>query len=261
MNIIVCIKQVPDTNEVKIDKKTNTLIRDGVPSIINPDDKAALESALKLKSKYGGRVTVITMGPPQADYALREALAIGADEAILISSRSFAGSDTLATSLVLSKAIEKIKDFDLVFCGRQAIDGDTAQVGPEIAEHLDLPQVTYVQRIIEVKDELVIVERALEDGFEELEVKLPALLTAVKELEAASYPNMGRIIDAFDNMSVECWSEKDFEIDLDRLGLKGSPTQVVKTFTPEPKGQGIIVEGETDREKVISLIGHLEKAL
>jgi len=197
MNIVVCLKQVPDTNEVKIDPKTGTLIREGVPSIINPDDKNALEEALNLKDAVGAKVTVISMGPPQAEKALREALAMGADEAILISDRAFAGADTLATSRALAGALKKL-DYDIVFAGRQAIDGDTAQVGPEIAEHLDLPQITYVEKI-EVNGEELKVRRALEDGYETIKVKMPVLLTAIKELNHPRYMNIENIFGVFDN--------------------------------------------------------------
>nr|WP_225624647.1 electron transfer flavoprotein subunit beta/FixA family protein [Thermoanaerobacterium thermosaccharolyticum] len=162
MNILVLIKQVPDTNEVRIDPVTKTLIREGVPSIINPDDKNALEEAIRIREKVGGKVTVISMGPTQAEVALREALAMGADEAYLLTDRAFAGADTYATAKALSKAIEKFQ-YDIVFCGRQAIDGDTAQVGPQIAEQLDIPQVTYVRKV-EIEGDKLIVERALEDG-------------------------------------------------------------------------------------------------
>ncbi|NLP30987.1 MAG: electron transfer flavoprotein subunit beta/FixA family protein, partial [Clostridiales bacterium] len=180
MKIVVCLKQVPDTNEVKIDPKTGTLIREGVPSIINPDDKNALEEALVLKEENGAHVTVVSMGPPQAEAALREALAMGADEAILVSDRAFAGADTLATSNALAGALRQL-DYDIIFAGRQAIDGDTAQVGPEIAEHLGLPQVTYVEEVKVNGNELE-VRRAWEDGYETLTVKTPVLLTAIKEL-------------------------------------------------------------------------------
>ena len=180
MNIVVCIKQVPDTNEVKIDPKTGTLIREGVPSIINPDDKNALEEALVLKDKHGANVTVISMGPPQAEKALREALAMGADEAILITDRAFAGADTLATSNALAGALRKLK-YDIIFAGRQAIDGDTAQVGPGIAVHLDIPQITYVEKV-EIDGSSLKVRRAWEDGYETIQVNTPVLLTAIKEL-------------------------------------------------------------------------------
>jgi electron transfer flavoprotein beta subunit len=238
MNIVVCLKQVPDTNEVKIDPKTNTLIREGVPSIINPDDKSALEEALVLKDNYGAHVTVISMGPPQAEKALREALSMGADEAILITDRAFAGADTLATSNALAGTIRKL-DYDIVFAGRQAIDGDTAQVGPEIAEHLNIPQVTYVEKVQITGNELK-VRRALEDGYETISVKTPVLLTAIKELNVPRYMNIKNIYTAFQK-EVKIWSANDIDVDRALLGLAGSPTKVRKSATKEAKGAGELV--------------------
>ncbi|MEW4903700.1 electron transfer flavoprotein subunit beta/FixA family protein, partial [Clostridium tetani] len=221
MNIVVCVKQVPDTTEVKIDPVTGTLIREGVPSIMNPDDKNALEEALRLKESNGAKVTVITMGPPQAESTLREALSMGADEAILISDRAFAGADTLATATALSAAIKKL-DYDIVFAGRQAIDGDTAQVGPEIAENLDLPQITYVEKVEVDKEELK-VRRAWEDGYENIRVKTPVLLTAIKELNEPRYMHVAHIFGAFDK-EIKTWNADFLEVDKSLLGLKGSPT-------------------------------------
>lgn len=238
MNIVVCLKQVPDTNEVKIDPKTGTLIREGVPSIINPDDKNALEEALVLKDNHGAHVTVITMGPPQAEKALREALAMGADEAVLITDRAFGGADTLATSRVLAAAVSKLPH-DIVFAGRQAIDGDTAQVGPEIAEHLNLPQVTYVERV-KVEGEELKVRRALEDGYENIRVKMPVLLTAIKELNQPRYMNMEHIFTTY-KKEITTWTANDMDIDKSLLGLAGSPTKVRKSITKEAKGQGELV--------------------
>lgn len=240
MNIVVCLKQVPNTNEIKIDPVTGTLIREGVPSIINPDDKNALEEALRLKDIHGSHVTVISMGPPQAEVALREALAMGADEAILISDRAFAGADTLATSYALAKAIQKL-DYDIIFAGRQAIDGDTAQVGPEIAEHLDLPQITYVEKMDIIENGLRI-QRAWEDGYEILEVKTPVLLTAIKELNEPRYMNARNIFANYKEKEVKVWSADFIEADKAKLGLKGSPTKVKKSMSKEAKGQGEIVQ-------------------
>ena len=239
MNIVVCLKQVPDTTEVKIDPKTGTLIREGVPSIINPDDKNALEEALVLKEQYGAKVTVISMGPPQAEKALRESLAMGADEAILISDRAFAGADTLATSRALAGALKKL-DYDIVFAGRQAIDGDTAQVGPEIAEHLNLPQITYVEKV-KVEGEELKVRRALEDGYENIRVKMPVLLTAIKELNEPRYMSVKGVYEAF-KKEVKLWSAADIDVDKSLLGLAGSPTKVRRSATKEAKGQGEIVD-------------------
>lgn len=240
MNIVVCLKQVPNTNEVKIDQKTGTLIRKGVPSIINPDDKNALEESLRLKEEFGAKVTVISMGPPQAEDALREALAMGADDAILLTDRAFAGADTLATSYALAKAIKKL-DYDIIFAGRQAIDGDTAQVGPEIAEHLGLPQITYVQKV-EVLDNSLRVQRALEDGYEELEVKRPCLLTAISDLNKPRYMYMQNIPKAL-KKEIKIWTVNDIDADKSKLGLSGSPTKVKKSMTKEPKGTGEVVQG------------------
>ncbi len=236
MKIVVCLKQVPDTTEVKIDPKTGTLIREGVPSIINPDDKNALEEALAL----GAEVTVISMGPPQAEKALREALAMGAHKAILITDRAFAGADTLATSHALAGAINKL-EYDIIFAGRQAIDGDTAQVGPEIAEHIGLPQVTYVEKIESVEEDGTIrVRRAWEDGYEVIRVKTPVLLTAIKELNKPRYMNMKNIFECY-NKEITIWNADDIGVDKSLLGLAGSPTKVKKSSTKEAKGQGEIV--------------------
>ncbi len=240
MNIVVCIKQVPDTNEVKIDQVTGTLIREGVPSIINPDDKNALEEALRLKDNHGAHVTVISMGPPQAEKALREALAMGADEAVLVSDRAFAGSDTLATSHTLVATIKKI-GYDVIFAGRQAIDGDTAQVGPEMAELLDIPQITYVENVDIIKGGLK-VRRAWEDGYEDIEVKTPVLLTAIKELNEPRYMNIKNIFEMFQNKEVKVWNATDIGADVTLLGLKGSPTKVKKSMTKEPKGKGELIQ-------------------
>ncbi|ABK62472.1 MULTISPECIES: electron transfer flavoprotein subunit beta/FixA family protein [Clostridium] len=238
MKIVVCLKQVPDTNQVKIDPVTGTLVREGVPSIINPEDKNALEEALRLKDENGATVTVISMGPPQAEAALREAMAMGADDAILISDRAFAGADTLATSYALAGALKKL-EYDLILAGRQAIDGDTAQVGPEIAEHLGIPQITYVEKV-DVEGDTLKVRRALENGYEILKVQTPCLLTAIKELNEPRYMSMKNIFGVFDK-EVKVWSADDIDVDKALLGLKGSPTKVKRSMTKEAKGQGEVV--------------------
>ncbi|GAA0108770.1 electron transfer flavoprotein subunit beta/FixA family protein [Clostridium tertium] len=255
MNIVVCLKQVPDTTAVKIDPKTGTLIRDGVPSIINPEDKHALEAALTLKDNVGGKVTVVSMGPPQAQNALREALCMGADEAILITDRAFAGADTLATSKTLAGAIRRL-EYDVVFAGRQAIDGDTAQVGPEIAEHLNIPQVTYVQGV-KVEDDGLLVNRALEDGYELIKVNGPVLLTAIKELNEPRYMNVRYIFDTA-NTEIKIWSAADLEVNKEELGLKGSPTKVKKSMTKEAKGAGELIN-EVPNEAVKYVLGKLKE--
>ncbi len=245
MNIIVCIKQVPDTAEIKIDPATNTLMREGVESIINPFDLYALEEGLRLKERFDGKVTVISMGPPQVESALREAVSIGADEIILLSDRKFAGSDTLATSNVLSKAIAKIKDFDLVICGQQAIDGDTAQVGPGIAAHLDLPQVCFIRKIENVEDGKITLQRLMDDGYDRLQVNSPAVITVVKEINEPRLPSLRGKRKA-KKAELKIWNAEDLNIDEAEAGLNGSPTQVVKIFTPEMKSSGEKHEGDPD---------------
>ncbi|ALP89194.1 MULTISPECIES: electron transfer flavoprotein subunit beta/FixA family protein [Clostridium] len=255
MNIVVCVKQVPDTTAVKIDPKTGTLIRDGVPSIINPEDKHALEGALRIKEATGAKVTVVSMGLPMAKAALREALCMGADEAILLTDRALGGADTLATSKALSGVIAKL-DADIVFAGRQAIDGDTAQVGPEIAEHLDIPQVTYVQDV-KVEGETLIVNRALEDGHQVVEVKTPCLLTAIEELNSPRYMNVARIFETNDD-EIKVMGAADIDVPVEELGLKGSPTKVKKSMTKEVKGQGELVKQEP-KDAVTYVLGKLKE--
>ena len=255
MKIVVCLKQVPDTTAVKIDPKTGTLIRDGVPSIINPEDKHALEAALQLKDNNGAEVTVLSMGPPQAKSALREALCMGADKAILITDRAFAGADTLATSKALAGALKKL-EYDIIFAGRQAIDGDTAQVGPEIAEHLNVPQVTYVQGV-EVNEDGLVVNRALEDGYELIKVQTPVLLTAIEELNHPRYMNVQYIFDTAEK-EVKVMTAADLDVPVEELGLKGSPTKVKKSMTKEAKGAGEIVK-ESAPEAVAYVLGKLKE--
>jgi len=227
---------VPDTTEVRIDPKTNTLIREGVPSIINPDDKAGLEAALRLKDEYNAHVTVLTMGIPNAEVALRETLAMGADEAILITDRAFGGADTLATSTTIAAALKNL-DYDLIITGRQAIDGDTAQVGPQIAEHLGLVNISYAEDI-KIDGENIIVKRQYEDRYHVLKTKLPCLITALSELNKPRYMTPGGIFDAYREKKVKIWSLKDVEVDQESIGLKGSPTKVVKSFTKGAKSAG-----------------------
>ena len=247
MNIIVCVKQVPDTNEVRIDPVKGTLIRDGVPSILNPDDANALEEALKIKDKNPDtHITVITMGPQQAKEMLRECIAMGADDAILLSDRALGGSDTWATSNAVAAGIRKIGKFDLIFAGRQAIDGDTAQVGPQIAEKLGLPQITYVKEFSMDGSEITI-KRALEDGYEVLRLQMPCLLTAIKELNSPRYMSVRGIYKAA-GFDIKVWSAADIGVDLKTVGLESSPTNVYKSFTPAKKGRGVIVNGDTAKE-------------
>ena len=243
MNIIVCIKQVPETTEVRINPETNTLVREGVKSIINPFDMYAIEEAVRLKEKFSGKVTVITMGPPQAESALREAISLGIDEAILISDRAFAGSDTWATSYTLAGAIKKAGRYDLILCGKQASDGDTAQVGPGISAHLDIPQVTYVKKIEEVKENSLRCERMTEEGFEIIETPLPALLTVVKEINEPRIPSLRGMMRA-KQAKILTWTQKELTLDSQKIGLCGSPTQVVKIFTPPVRVGGVMLPGE-----------------
>jgi electron transfer flavoprotein beta subunit len=255
MEMVVCIKQVPDTTDVKIDPKTGTLIREGVPSIVNPDDKHAVEEALRLREKHGGKVTAITMGPPQAEEALREVSAMGVDETILLSDRAFAGADTLATSYTLATAVKKIGKYDIVFCGREAIDGDTAQIGPQMAEYLGIPQITYVKKV-DVDGKKVIAERALEDGFERIETKTPVLLTVIADINKPRYPSIRGIVEAHREKKALVWTAKDIGADPMQTGMNGSPTSVWRSFAPEPKGKGVVLTGKTDE-----LVGKLRTTL
>jgi len=245
MNIIVCIKQVPETTEVRINPETNTLIREGVKSIINPFDMYAIEEAIRLKEKCGGKVTVVTMGPPQADAALREAISMGADEGVLVGDRAFAGSDTWATSYTLAGAIKRIGAFDLIICGKQASDGDTAQVGPGISTHLNIPQVTYVKKIETVTEKSLKVERMLEEGFAIVETPLPALITVVKEINEPRIPSLKGMMKS-KSAKITTYGQKDLNLDPRNIGLCGSPTQVVKIFTPPQRTGGQILKGEID---------------
>ena len=256
MNIFVCAKQVPDTNEIKIDPETNTLIRKGVPSILNTYDAFALEQALRLKDKdpENVKITVISMGPPQAESMLRDTLAVGADKAYLVTDRKFGGSDTLATSYIISEAIKEVAkkegDYDMIFCGLQAIDGDTAQVGPEIAEHLDLPQVTYAYTA-ELNDEGIKVLKEVEGGALNIQAKLPALVTFTKYGdEELRYPKIATI----EQITFEELKEN---IDETAIGLKGSPTRVKKSYTPEHKKSGEIYNDEDASVSVDKLINAL----
>ena len=253
MNIVVCVKQVPDTTEVKLDPVKGTLIRDGVPSIINPDDKAALEAALCIREQAGGKVTVVSMGPPQADVALREALAMGADEAILVTDRAFGGADTWATSYTIASAIKKL-DYDLIIAGRQAIDGDTAQVGPQIAQQLGLPQVSYVENIEAVNERSIVLRRQFEDRYHIVEAQLPCLITVLSELNKPRYMSVSGVFDAYREKKVARITLADLEdvIDKSNIGLGGSPTRVKQSFTKQPKGKG--EKFETDADDAVRII-------
>ncbi|QJW46419.1 electron transfer flavoprotein subunit beta/FixA family protein [bacterium BFN5] len=258
MEILVCVKQVPDTTEVKIDPKTNTLIRQGVHSIVNPFDKHAVEAAIQLKEKHGGKVTVLSMGPPQAKAALKECLAMGADEAVLMSDRAFGGADTLATSYTLAAGIRRLGKYDVIFCGKQAIDGDTAQVGPEIAEYLDIPQITYVTKV-EINADTVRAEREHEEGYEIIETQIPVLLTVVKSINKPRLPTVKGTMKA-NRQDIPVLTVDDVEFDPGRLGIKGSPTQVRRIFTPHQRMQGAVIQADSARESVAILIQKLSEA-
>ncbi len=259
MNIIVCIKQVPDTQDIRINPETNTLMREGVKAIINPFDMYAIEEALRIREKLGGKVTVISMGPPQAEEALREAISLGVDDVVLMTDRAFAGADTWATSYTLAKGIEKLGKFDLVICGKQAIDGDTAQVGPGIAAQLNIPQVTYVKKTEEIKEAAAKFERMTEEGYEVIETPLPCLITVVKEINIPRLPSLKGKIRA-KQATISKLLAKDINADPAKLGLKGSPTVVEKVFTPPKRAGGQILQGET-QEVVNKVVEALKDAV
>lgn len=258
MNIIVCIKQVPDTKKVQIDPETGTLIREGIPGIVNPFDLNALEAALQIKDEHGAVVTVITMGPPQAKDALKECLSKGADEAILCCDKEFAGADTWATSYTLAKAIETIGEYDLILCGKEAIDGDTAQTGPGIAEHLGIAQVTYIKKIVKIENNTMQVEKAIYGGAETVEVKLPALMTCEKSLNEPRYATIKEMIKA-KSKEIQVYTAESINADPESIGLKGSPTQVKKVFVPEKKKGGEIIKGDPE-EAAKTLVNKLRNS-
>ncbi len=242
MKIIVCIKQVPETQEVRLDPVTHTLKREGVKSIINPFDLYALEEALRVREKQGGEVTVVTMGPPQAESALREALTYGADQAVLLSDRAFAGADTWATSLTLAKGIARLGGADLIFCGKQAIDGDTAQVGPELATFMNIPYVSWARRLKFASATVLQVERLLDHGYDLVEVELPALITVIKEINEPRVPSFKAKLKA-KSAVIPTYGAADLGIEPQAVGLVGSYTQVVKVFPPPARGQREMLSG------------------
>jgi electron transfer flavoprotein beta subunit len=260
MNIIVFIKQVPDTTDVKLDPKTGNLLREGLKSIMNPEDRHALEAGVAIKEATGGKVTALSMGPLQAIDVCTEAIGMGADAAILLSDRAFAGADTWATSFTLGKAVETIGAYDVILCGRQAIDGDTAQVGPQVADYLDIPQVTYVQEIEDIDSTRTIVKRQLENGYERIECPLPALLTVISSLNTPRYAHVGRLINACqEKSSIKVLNAADIGVTTSQIGLEGSLTHVVKTFSPDFKRQGKILGG-TKEEAVSELLRNIAKS-
>ncbi len=258
MNIVVCLKQVPGTTEVKIDPETNTLIRQGIENIINPFDTYAIEEGVRIKEKHGGKVTVITMGPDQAGAALREAVSLGADEVVLLSDRAFAGADTWATAFTLSCAVKKLEKPDLIICGRQTIDGDTGQVGPELAEMLEIPFIAYVSRIEEIKEGYLRVQRMVEEGHEVIETTLPAVITVAKEINVPRLPSLRGIMKS-KSARIETWGIKELGVEESRVGLAGSSTQVIKVFFPQRVHQAEMLEGTLENQ-VETLIDRLKNA-
>ena len=256
MNVVVCLKQVPGTTQVKIDPQTNTLIRQGIENIINPFDTYAIEEGVRLRERTGGKVTAISMGPPQAETALREAISLGADEGILLSDPAFAGADTWATSYTISAALRKLGQYDLVICGRQTLDGDTGQVGPQLAEMLALPFIAYVSQIEEIADGSLRVQRMVEDGYEVVESPLPAVITVVKEINMPRLPSL-RGIARSKSATIPVWGAKELNTDPGRVGLAGSFTQVIRIFSPQRVCQGEIFQGEA-KEQVDCLVNRLK---
>lgn len=257
MHIAVCIKQVPDAKNVRIDPNTHTLVRQGVDSIINPFDLFAVEAALRLKDQNGARVTALTMGPPQAVEALRDTLSRGVDDAVLVSDRAFAGADTWATSITLSAAIRKMGDVDLIFCGKQAIDGDTAQVGPEMATILDIPYATFVKKI-ELEDRSLKVTRQTDEGAALWKVPLPALITVLKEVGEPRIPSLKNKMRA-KKAEIPVWTVNDLGLDPEKVGLCGSHTQVVRVFSPPVRSDRVLIGG-TIEDQVEQLYRYLKEA-
>ena len=259
MEILVCIKQVPDAKDVRLDPETNTLAREGVESIMNPFDRHALEEGVRLREEQGGSVTVLSMGPPQAADVLREAIACGADKGVLVSDRGFAGSDTWATSYTLARAAKTLGDFDLILCGKQAIDGDTAQVGPGMAARLELPYVTCVQKIREAAPGYLVVERMMDDGYDVVRLPCPCLLTVVKDINEPRVPSLKGKMKA-KKAEIKTLSAADIGAEEGCIGLAGSPTRVVNVFAPEPRGDREVFSGSVE-EQVDQLVERLKALL
>ena len=239
MKVIVCIKQVPDPENAKMDAKSGTVVREGVELMVNPFDLYAIEEGLRMKEKMGGEVTAISMGPPQAEKALREVIGMGVDNGILLTSREFAGADTWATSYTLAKACEKVGNYDIIICGKQAIDGDTAQVGPGVAAQLEIPQITFVRKIDEISEENIKAERLVEGGYEVISSPLPLLITVVKEINEPRLPTLKGRLNA-KKAEILHWGPEDIEADKDKIGMNGSPTVVDEIFTPDLSKDGKI---------------------
>ena len=258
MNIVVCLKQVPGTTKVEVDPQTKTLVRQGIKNIVNPFDTYALEEGVRIKEQYEGKVTAVSMGPPQAEEVLREAIALGADEAILLSDSAFAGADTLATAYTLAQAIDKLKHYDIIICGRQTIDGDTGQVGPELAEMLEIPFVAYVSKIEYIDNGYMRVQRMIEEGHELIETPLPAVITVVKEINTPRLPSL-RGLARSRSAVIPIWTAQELDVDKNMVGLSGSATRVIKIFFPQRVHHGEVLQGDLESQ-VESLIDKLRDA-
>jgi electron transfer flavoprotein beta subunit len=257
MNIVVCLKQVPGTTEVKINPETNTLIRQGIKNIINPFDSYALEEGVRLKEKFGGKITAISMGPSQAVEILKEAISLGADEAVLLSDRVFAGADTWATAYTLAGAVKKLGQIDLIICGRQSTDGDTAQVGPEMAEMLGVAFTAYVSQIEEITANRMRVKRMIDEGYEIIQSTLPAVITVTKEINIPRLPSLRGIMKS-KNAKIPIWTLQDLGLDPEKVGLNGSFTRVVKVFTPQHNKKAEMISGEPEVQAEC-LVGKLKE--
>ncbi|MFO8010353.1 MAG: electron transfer flavoprotein subunit beta/FixA family protein [Dehalococcoidia bacterium] len=257
MNIVVCIKQVPGTTEVRINDENNTLVREGVEGIINPFDTYAVEEGVRLKERFGGKVTVLTMGPPQAEAALRETIEVGADEGVLVSDRAFAGSDTLATSYILSKAIEKIREYDLVITGKQTMDGDTGQVGPGVSQRLGIPFVAYASSIEDINGTAIRVKRMTDEGHEIVETNMPCVMSVSKEINVPRLPSLRGKMKA-KSAQLTIWSAHDLGVEDDKIGIAGSPTWVMHIFSPQRERESEILEGDS-KDKVDKLLQKLSE--
>ena len=258
MNLIVCLKQVPGTTKVAIDPETNTLIRQGIENITNPFDTYALEEGVRLREKHGGKVNALSMGPPQAEKMMRDAVSVGADEAVLLSDRAFAGADTWATAFTISRAVDKLAPYDLVICGRQTIDGDTGQVAPELAEMLGVPFVAYVSQIEEISDSSIRVKRMVDDGYEVIETSLPAVISVVKEINVPRLPSLRGLTRA-KSVEIPVWTAADLGVDEKMVGLAGSYTKVIKIFFPQRISQAEMLQGDLENQ-VDTLVNRLKDA-
>jgi electron transfer flavoprotein beta subunit len=257
MKVVVCIKQVPGTTEVKIDPQSNTLVKEGMECIVNPLDVYALEEGLRLKERYEGKVTALSMGPPQASEALREAIALGMDEAFLLSDPAFEGSDTLATSYILAKAIAKLGQFDLIICGRQTMDSDTGQVAPQLAEQLGLPFVAYVSQIEEIKEGYMEVQRMVEEGHQVMEMPLPGVISVVKEINVPRLPSLRGLMKS-KQAKIPVWTAQELGVDMNKAGPSGSPTRIIKLFHPQRARGGELLQGSPESQ-VEQLMERLRK--